>query len=85
MSPLKYCNGELVMLGDRVIVRRARWFGLWPREQEGTVNWVFDSTKPVVREVNDYGFSIRFGNRSSIWVGGQPDSTLALIERSHVR
>lgn len=76
MKAITYSDGNLVKLGDLVVVKSA--FG---RERTGKVIYVYDPhhlSGPNGK--NDYGISIRFENGNEIW--GVPDKNTTLLSRS---
>lgn len=80
MKPIRYGDGQLVMEGDEVEVRR--WLR---RPLSGRVVFVYDADRPVEREVNDYGVAIRLSDGSEIWCGFALDTRLTLKRRVPVR
>ena len=78
MLPFRYIqDAALVKAGDRV--RMKRWIR---RDLTGTVVFVHDPAKPSPPNGdNEYGFTVQVGD-VFYWIGGQPDESFELIERS---
>jgi hypothetical protein len=78
MKAIKYIDGTPVITGDVVEIRRRLRSSL-----RGRVVYVYDATRPVERDTNDYGFAVRLedGGRER-WYGSPPDASVSLSGRS---
>jgi hypothetical protein len=77
MKAIKYIDGTPVMAGDVVEIRRRLRSSL-----RGRVVYVYDATRPVERETNDYGFAVRLEGGRGRWYGSSPDASVSLSGRS---
>lgn len=78
MPPFRYVQDDsLVLTGDQI--RMKRWIR---RDLVGTVVFVHDPTKPSPPNGdNDFGFTAQVGD-VYYWIGGPPNESFELIERS---
>ena len=76
VESIRYSDGQLVQVGDRVMVRRRL-----RRSLRGKVVFTYDPTKPVSPNgSNEYGVSIRLEDGTELW--GVPGNETSLIGRS---
>ena len=78
MLPFRYVQDEaLVKVGDRMRMKR----GI-RRDLIGTVVFVHDTAKPSPPNGdNEYGFTVKVED-VFYWIGGQPDESFELLDRS---
>ena len=57
MKPIIYSDGQVVQLGDFIEITKRKYL-FWREIHTGEVTYVYDSRKPIQREINDFGTNI---------------------------